>query len=411
MLILPEKFVLLISSTLFLCYVSDLFYTKTKIPDILWLLGFGILLGPVLGVFDKNNFISLSPFMGVVAICIITFDSGINLDMKTLQKLFLKSLTLTLATFFGIVIIVGFSLTIFMPAIFSLREGMLLGTMVAGLSTVAVVSLMAGIRRLLPNMESAKALLMLESTLCDPIRMVAAITIIRMIMLPGVSIRDSAKDIVFTFVMGSLVGLFLSLIWSEVLDRLRGQPFNYMMTMAALFPTYLIGERIGAGGGTMAAFVFGLGLANYRHFAQAINIKRSLRPDKGRIIEFNEEIVFLLKSYYFVYIGLIVTISYEYFLIGFGIVAIILAVRFAVASGVSRLMGYSDEERIISRVVYALGTSTLVMSQLPTIFDPEKVFIVNPEIYTDLCFPIVLGTVIFAAIVSPYIARKQLNAK
>lgn len=408
-MIAPDKFLLLVSSTLFLCYVSGLFYTKTRIPDILWLLGFGILLGPVLGVFEKDSFVSLSPLMGVVAICIITFDSGISLDMKTLQKTFFKSITLTLATFFAIVAAVGYSVSFLMPTRFSLREGMLLGTMVAGISTVAVISLMTGLRRLIPNMESARALLMLESTLCDPIRMVAAITIIRMIMLPSVSILDSAKDIVYTFVMGSLIGLVLSLVWAEVLDRLRGQPFNYMMTMAALFPTYLLGERIGDGGGTLAAFVFGLVLANYRHFAKALNMNRSLRPDKGKIVKFNEEIVFLLKSYYFVYIGLIATISREYFLVGFGIVAILLAVRYLVASGVGRLMGFSQEERIISRVVYALGTSTLVMSQLPSIFDPEMNYIVNPGIYTDLCFPIVLGTVVFAAIASPIIARRQLK--
>ena len=106
-MISPENFLLLISSTLFLCYLSGLFYTKTKIPDILWLLGFGILLGPVLGVFEKDGFVYVSPLMGVVAICIITFDSGIGLDFRLLRKTFLKSFALTLATFFAIVISVG----------------------------------------------------------------------------------------------------------------------------------------------------------------------------------------------------------------------------------------------------------------------------------------------------------------
>ncbi|RLG94038.1 hypothetical protein DRO27_05335, partial [Candidatus Bathyarchaeota archaeon] len=220
-----EKFLLLISSTLFLCYVSGLIYTKTKIPDILWLLGFGTILGPILGVFEKRWFVEISPLMGVIAICIITFDSGIGLDFRILQKTFLKSIALTLATFFSIVIVVGVAISFLAPGSFNLREGMLLGTMVAGISTVAVTSLMDGLRKLFPNMESARALLMLESTLCDPIRVVAAITLIRMIMLPGVSLRDSARDIVFTFVMGSIIGLVISMLWAEVLDRLRGQPY------------------------------------------------------------------------------------------------------------------------------------------------------------------------------------------
>jgi cell volume regulation protein A len=408
-LIASDKFLLLISSMLFLCYVSGLFYTKTRIPDILWLLGFGILLGPVLGVFEKDSFASISPLMGTVAICIITFDSGISLDMKTFQKTFFKALVLTLATFFAIVAAVGFSVSLLMPESFSLQEGMLLGTMVAGISTVAVTSLMPSLCKLVPNMDSSRALLNLESTLCDPIRMVVAVTIIRMIMLPGISIKDSAKDIIYTFVMGSLVGLVLSLAWAEVLDRLRGQPFNYIMTMAALFPTYLLGERIGDGGGTMAAFVFGFALANYQHIARLLNVNRRPRPDKARLIEFNEEIVFLLKSYYFVYIGLIASISWDNIFAGFGIVAILITVRYIVATGVGRRMGFSPEEKVISRVVYALGTSTLVMSQLPTIFDPEMNYIVNPWIYTNLCFPIILGTVLFAAAFSPMIAKRQLN--
>lgn len=405
-----NSFLLLISSTLFLCYVSGLIYTKTKIPDIVWLLGFGILLGPVLGYFEKESFVSLSPLMGIVALCIITFDSGIGIDVRGFTRTLLKSAALTIATFLAVVSTVGYAVSLLMPGTFNLLEGMLLGTMVAGISTVAVTSLLDGLQRLIPNLESTRDLLNLESTLCDPIRVVAAITIIRMIMLPGVSIRDGIRDIGYTFMMASIVGVALGLAWAEVLDRLRGRPLNYVMTLAALFPTYLLAEVVaGDGGGTMTVFTFGLVLANYRYVAKRLGLDRNLRPDKGRIMEFNQEITFLIKSYYFVYIGLIVTLSPEYLLVGFGIVALLLAIRYIVATGVARLMRFSREEGVISRLVFTLGTSTLVMSQLPALFDPERTSFLNLEIYSDLCFPIVLGTVIFTALTSPAIARSQLR--
>jgi NhaP-type Na+/H+ or K+/H+ antiporter len=66
-----DRLLLLVSSTLIISYISNLFYTKTKIPDILWVLGFGILLGPVLGYFDKELFLSLSPLMSTVALSLI----------------------------------------------------------------------------------------------------------------------------------------------------------------------------------------------------------------------------------------------------------------------------------------------------------------------------------------------------
>jgi cell volume regulation protein A len=282
--------------------------------------------------------------------------------------------------------------------------------MVAGISTVSVSSLMDGLKRLIPNLESANAILSLESTLCDPIRVVAAITLIRMIMLPEVSLRESARDIIYTFVVGSVIGLIVGFVWAEVLDRLRGRSFNYMMTLAALFPTYFLAEiTAGDGGGTMATFIFGLVLSNYRQIAKELGIEKSVRPDKKKLIEFNEEITFLIKSYYFVYIGLIVTISQQYLLLGLTLVALLITVRYVVASKIGSFFRFTREERVISRVVYALGTSTLVMSQLPIIFDPEMKYIANPGIYTDLCFPLILGTVIFAAIVSPMIAKRQLK--
>lgn len=405
-----ESLLILVSSTLILCYISGLIYTKTKIPDAIWLLGFGLLLGPVLGYFEKESFIFLSPLMGVIAICIITFDSGISIDGRMFTRTLPKSVTLTIATFLAVVSSVGYAISLLMPESFNLPEGMLLGTMVAGISTMAVRSLLDGLQKLIPNLESTRALLVLESTLCDPIRFVAAITFIRMIMLPGVSIRDSLRNILYTFVIASIIGLAIGLAWAEILDRLRGLPFNYMITMATLFPTYLLAEATaGGGGGTMAAFVFGFVLANYRYVARRMGLDRNLKLDKQRITEFNEEMTFLLKSYYFVYIGLIVTLQLRYLTIGLGVVAILLVVRYAVATGIGRLMRFSREEKVISRLVFTLGTSTLVMSQLPVIFDPRRVYFLNPEFYSDLCFPIVLGTVIFAAIAGPIVAKRELT--
>lgn len=49
------------------------------------------------------------------------------------------------------------------------------------------------------------------------------------------------------------------------------------------------------------------------------------------------------------------------------------------------------------------------MSQLPFIFDPDRIHFLAPEIYPNLCMPIVLGTVIFAAIAGPIIAKWQLT--
>jgi hypothetical protein len=110
-----------------------------------------------------------------------------------------------------------------------------------------------------------------------------------------------------------------------------------------------------------------------------------------------------------VYIGLVVSLSLHYFLIGLAIVALIMAVRYMVATGIGNLLLFSKEERVLSQVVYASGLPAFVMSQLPMIFDPTRTHFINPDIYPNLCMPIVLGTVLYSAILGPLIAKRRLD--
>jgi NhaP-type Na+/H+ or K+/H+ antiporter len=66
--------------------LGNLFYVKTKIPDVIWLLLFGFIIGPVFKLYDPEPFIRASPFMSIIALCIILFDAGINMDLDTFIK-------------------------------------------------------------------------------------------------------------------------------------------------------------------------------------------------------------------------------------------------------------------------------------------------------------------------------------
>ena len=405
-----ERILLLVSSTLIICYISGLFYTKTKIPDILWVLGFGILLGPVLGYFDKELFLNLSPLMSTVALSIILFDAGLNLDIKVLVQALTKATVLSVTTILSVIILVGYTLSYLMPSSFALKEGMLLGAMIGGTSTIAVFGVLSGLEKILENIESTRVILVMESVVSDPICIIASITLIRMIMMPGVSIEDSIKDILYTFVLSSALGLAMGQMWAEILDKLRGRPLNYIMTLAILFPAYIIAEKmIGEGGGPMAALTFGLMISNYGYITRKFGITRNVKVDKRRLREFHEEITFFIKAFFFVYVGLIVTISQQYITIGLGILMLILLIRFVVVYSVGGILKFSKQEKVLSTLVYASGLPAFVMSQLPLIFDPNKEYFLDPGIYPNLVMPIVLGTVLFAALTAPTLAKSLLK--
>jgi cell volume regulation protein A len=406
----PENLILLASFTLLVGYLSSLIYSKTKIPDIIWLLVLGILLGPVFGLFQKDFFIGLAPFMSIIALNIILFDAGINIDVVTLIETLGKSAALAICTFITTVILIGFGLSTFMPQSFDLPQAMLLGAMVGGTSTVSVYGVLSGLGNTIRNIDSARVILLTESIITDPICIIAAITIIRVIMLPGVSIAESFKDIFSIFVLSAAIGFFIGFIWAGIMDRLRGRPLLYMVTIAILFPSYILTEHlIGEGGGPITALTFGLAITNYGFFAKRIGFESIAKIDKRRLREFHEEITFFMKSFFFVYIGLVVTLSREYFLMGLAVAAIILVDRFFVATGVGYALGFSREEKLLTRLVRASGLPAFIMSQLPIIYDPHGGVFKNPDIYSNLCMPIVLTTVIFASVVTPLIARWRLK--
>jgi cell volume regulation protein A len=405
-----DQLLLLVSSTLIISYISNYFYSKTKIPDILWVLALGIILGPILGYFNKDIFLSISPLMSTLALSIILFEAGINLDITALLKSISKATILSVSTIFTVIVVLGYSLHYMYPADFTLLEGMLLGAMIGGTSTVAVFSVLNQLDTIIPNIESTRIILMMESVISDPICIISSITLITMIMKPETPILEGLSDIFFTFILSSALGLLMGQMWSEMLDRLRGRRFNYIMTLALLWPAYIIAENIiGEGGGPMAALTFGLMINNYSYITRRIGVNRNLRIDKKKLQEFHEEITFFIKSFFFVYIGLIVTLSVDYMIMGLGVLVIIFTIRFIIVLTVGNAARFTRMEKVLSILIYASGLPAFVMSQLPLIYDPEGMWFTNPAIYPNVVMPIVLGTVLLAALTAPNVAKRLLK--
>ena len=83
--------------------------------------------------------------------------------------------------------------------------------------------------------------------------------------------------------------------------------------------------------------------------------------------------------------------------------------RYGLVGVLSGQLGFSSEEKVLSQYVYASGLPAFVMSQLPIIFDPNGVYFSNPEIFPNLCMPIVLGTILYSGLLGPKLAEAALN--
>jgi len=410
-LVNAEQILLLISFTIILAYIAGIFYNRTRIPDIVWLLGFGMLMGPVLGLFDEALFGGIFELMLLVAVTMFSFSTGISINAQELLGKTRKALGLAVASFFSITAAVGGILRIVAPETFSLIEAFLLGAMVAGKSGVSVSSLASSMSDGFKNFGDSMTLIQLESTLGDPIRVVAVVTLIDMAALTGAGPKTAARDILFLFLTAVIIGAGFGLIWGEILSRLRDRPLNYMMTIAALFPVYVFSEWVsGGGGGPISVFLVGFTVMNFGFVTKRLGMERRARVDRRKLRGYHDELTFLIKALFFFYLGLVVTPSVESLRLGLTVSAVIIVVRFLAATLVGKVQGFEDGELFVTRLIYIQGAGTLVLSQFPVKYDAAGVFFSNPGLFTNVCVPVVLVSLIYNSAVSPLLARHQLGS-
>ncbi len=401
--------VILISLTLFLAYVSGMLYTKTGIPDNIWLIGFGILLGPVTGLFDFTGMIGLIPFVVLMALNLLMFEAGLNVDMKTFRESMEKSGYLGLVTFILTMFIVGYGLHFLLPGTFTLTEGLLFGSIIGGTSTSTVLSLLGCIGLSSSEVGECKLFLVLESIVTDSLSIVTTMTLLRIIQMPDIPLTEGFKDIVFVLMVGSLVGFGIGVIWVQLLDVARNRPFNYMMTLAILFICYLVGEQMGGpGAGALSGLVFGLTMTNYPLLARRFNLKENVRVERRRLRAFHEEITFLIKSFMFFFVGLQFQLSLPLLALGIGTALVIGVVRFISVYITNFFTPLSEVEVKVARLDFSNGLTALVLAQLPIMLDEVGLFI-DSSIFVDLTVPIVITTALFGALIGPLIYQEKIH--
>ena len=407
-----ERILLLISSTLFLSYISGIIYNRTRIPDLVWLLLFGIVLGPVLGLFDATIFLNIFDLMILVTVALFAFSTGISINLQQVLGNAARAFGLALASFMTVTVTIGVSLNYFFPDLFNLVSGLLLGAMVAGIDGVSISSLISSLGRENKELGEAGAFLQLESTVADPIKVVGVLTLIKMVILTGAGPRTALRDIFFTILVATLIGVASGLVWGEIITRLRDKALNYMMTIAVLFPIYVLSDYIsGGGGGPISVFLFGAVLINYGYVTKSLNMNRRSRIDRRKIKEYHDEITFLIKALFFVYLGLVVDFELEYIAISIVLSVLIIIVRYITVSVIGAVQGIPAKQIRYTRLFFIQGASSLVLSQFVVKYDPSGAHLANIGVFTSVVIPIVLLSIIFSSIVAPMMASKLVVVK
>jgi len=76
----------LIGGVILIGFLANLLFRLTRISSVLLLIAIEVLLGPVTGWVTSGSLIVIAPFFGTIALLIILFEGGLELDILTVLQ-------------------------------------------------------------------------------------------------------------------------------------------------------------------------------------------------------------------------------------------------------------------------------------------------------------------------------------
>jgi cell volume regulation protein A len=183
---------------------------------------------------------------------------------------------------------------------------------------------------------------------------------------------------------GALAGIF----WLKVLNYFKDRKYSYMFTLAAVLVTFGTVRFLG-GSGAIAVLVFGIILGNSHSFARFLNISNDSLIE-STIKFFHGEMTFFIRTFFFVYMGMIITFKQldpDFFLTCFSILLIIVVMRYASVGFTALVFKEKKQDRLIMMSMLPRGLASAVLAIIPASLN-----IGGSEKFVDITFAIIILT-------------------
>jgi len=345
----------------FLAHLFTSIFRRTKIPDVLFLVIIGVCVGPVLGLTSPDLFGAVGPVFTIITLIIILFESGLTLKLNTVRSALGGAMTLAPLTYFLTMGIVA-GITLWLTDL-EVLPAFILGAIVASTSEAIIIPLVRQLR----VREETTTLLSLESSVNDVLSIIITVTLVEAYVIGKFEVASVSGDLIASFIVAIIFGVIGAFIWSTLLNRIHAIKNAMFTTPAFVFVIFGIVETLGFSG-AIAALVFGVTLGNI----ESINLS-IFRPSNGNepvgLTEteriFFSEVAFLLKTFFFVYLGL----SLEFISTELIIISVVLAIiAFIIRIPATRLsLGRSLplKDMSIVAVMVPKGLAAVVLASFP----------------------------------------------
>ena len=378
-------------------FVSHWLFRRTGIPDVLLLVFAGFLLGPVWHLVDTAQVYPIAPVFSALALVIIVFDGALGLNLFKVLGESAKALLLALLG-----VAASVALTVLCARFlfqWSYGEGILLGIIVGGTSSSVVIALVNRLRA----PERVVMLLTLESIFTDAVVIVVSITLMQTMLTSGSdnSLPNLGRGIASALSIGAVVGSILGVLWGRLLTAMRSEQYNDILTLTVLVLMYAVVEQLG-GNGAIFALVFGLVLANGSSVANMLRMKEAV--DASELMKsFASQVSFFLRTFFFVYLGLIIVVSnYKAWIFGLVLSVLLVLGRLVAAWAISIKDSVLRQNMPLLTVMFPRGLAAAVIAQIVAASQ-----LARAREFPDMVTAVVILTVLITAILTSFVKSRS----
>ena len=390
---------LILSALLVLGAAGEAIFSRTGIPDAIWLVVAGILLGPASGLISPQALEPAVPIFGAVALTVILSGGAYRIHLVNLITAAPRGLLLsTIGFVFSLVAICLFlwiatALGWVAPA--PPIYWVMMGAIVGGSSSLIILPAVqkSGVDK------SVGSTLEVESSATDALCVVVAITLIDLVKTGVMDIPRLAATLAQQLGIGVALGIVTFAVMIPILPRLRNATHSYTVFLAAMLGLYGV-TTVAQGNGAIAVLIAALLMGNAKSLVPRLipGARPASFDGNDTSTSIQDHMTFVMKSFFFVLIGLMFPSDWR--LIGLGMLAAVFLflLRFAAVSLSMWRSDLSKKQYWLLSTAAPRGLAAGVLATMPLAAGVPHMENLSPAVFALIVTSILLFTLGWAVI-------------
>jgi cell volume regulation protein A len=296
----------LLGGLLVLAFTANRLFSWTRVPDVVVLMAAGVVLGPVLHLAKPAQFVEITHAFGTLALLLILFEGGLELNIRETIRHFPGGLVFGVVSYAFAFVLIGFVAHFGLKI--SIANAALVGAVLGCTSSTVILPVL----QQLGAREPVKVVLLIESTLGDVLGVLTVGLLLDLRSGATTGGGDAMRGLAIQILIPLGAAFVVGFAWSRLLPYLTEQRFWQVLTFAVVLLIYSVTESL-HGNGLLAVLGFGLTLSNLpardkRVTESGFWFTPKIAPHE-KILSFHAELSFLVRTFFFVLIGVVVDLS------------------------------------------------------------------------------------------------------